>query len=325
MFKTNNLFFMSNIKSTKYCTAPFLKITSRMGNIIFPKRNNKPILISGSPRGGTTWIAETIAKVYLSERILWEPLQEGNIDKDGLRFSKRPYIDEQTATPEVDAFFQKLLQSKQANAHLLRLRKYPKNVLSLLRNQRLLIKFVRGNGVVRYLRRRFAIPTPLVILRHPCAVVASQLRMGQWEDHPHIDPELIKRKPELTDIIDHKAPLAERLAMTWVGDVLAAKENATDVHIVYYEDLVLKGAEALRPAFESWGWEEVPASLHEIMGQPSSTTHEWANFDSMEGKLGRWRNELDTETIDRILNVTHCMGLYDYTNNLLPRDDKYLQ
>jgi len=302
----------------KRATAPFLKALSSAGNSVYPERNTTPLLISGSPRGGTTWLAETIAKVYQSERMLWEPLQDGNIAKDGLGLSKRPFIDEQTATPEIDAFFQSLLQAKQANAHLLRLRKYPKNALSLLRNQRLLIKFVRGNGVVGYLRRRYGIPKPLVILRHPCAVVASQLRMGQWEDHPHIDPGLIKRKPELADIIDYQVPLAERLAMTWGGDVLAAKENAADVHIVFYEDLVLNGAEALRPAFASWGWEGLPASLHELMSQPSSTTHDWADLDSVEGKLGRWKNELDNETVDRILYVAHCMGVQDYSYNGFP-------
>jgi hypothetical protein len=303
----------------KRVTAPLLRALSYAGNTVYPVRNAAPIVISGSPRGGTTWLAETIAKAYQSERMLWEPLQDGNIAKDGLGLTKRPFIDEQTAAPEVESFFHSLLHAKQANAHLIRLRKYPKNMLTLVRNQRLFIKFVCGNGVVGYLRRRFGIPTPLVILRHPCAVVASQLRMGQWEDHPHIDPELLKRKPELADIIDHKAPLAERLAMTWVGDVLAAKENAADLHIVYYEDLVLTGAEALRPAFESWGWEELPASLHGIMGQPSSTTHDWADLESVEGKLGRWRNELEQISIERILHIAYYIEENDYNNDVLPK------
>lgn len=102
------------------------------------------------------------------------------------------------------------------------------------------------------------------------------------------------------------------------GDVLAAKENAADVHIVYYEDCVLNGAEALRPAFASWGWDDLPAILHELMSQPSSTTHDWADLDSVEGKLGRWKNELDNETVDQILYVAHCMGVQDYSYNGFP-------
>jgi len=317
--------YMKKHSSIKRTTAPLFKNLSTVGNLLYPNRNKLPIIISGSPRGGTTWIAETVAKTFHSNRVLWEPLQDGNIEKAGLNLSKRPSINEINITPDIEKFLSSLLYAKQANSHLLRLRKYPLNVIHFLSNKRFIIKFVRGNGVVGYLRRQFDIPKPLVIIRHPCAVVASQLRMGQWEDHPHIDPDLLKRKPELGEIIDYKASLAERLAMTWCGDVLAAKENALDLNIVYYEDVVVNGAETLREAFESWGCESLPQSLYQVIGRPSSTTHEWANLDSVEGKLGRWKEELDEKTVKNILHITHYLGIDEYTENLLPKYSENLE
>ncbi|MGM0498051.1 MAG: sulfotransferase [Bacteroidota bacterium] len=307
------------LSKLKKASVPPLRMLSKMGNFLHPARNNNPLIISGSPRSGTTWVAETIAEIYRSRRILWEPLQESNIDKKGFGFSKRPYIDESSAQTKIDDFFSSLLQAKQANPHLLRLRKYPlKQLFSLLQNQNLIIKFVRGNGVVGYLRRRFSIPVPLIIVRHPCAVIASQLNMGRWEDHPYIDNEFLRKKPTIQEHINYHAPLAQRLAMTWACDVLAAKENKENLHIVYYEDIVTNGPETLLPVFQSWGWSDTPKKLEKLLGRFSSTTHKWSSLDSNENKLTRWMKELDAGTIEEILRTVHSFGVSDYIDDPLP-------
>lgn len=158
---------------SKIVTAPILSYLSKLGNIIQPQRNVKPILISGSPRGGTTWIAESIAKAIGSKRILWEPLQEGNIHKKGLNFGKRPFITDEIISERQRKFFDDLLEARFSNAHTVRLRENFGNAIQLLSSKRLVIKFVRGNGVLGWLAKEYKLPKPLVIIRHPCAVISS--------------------------------------------------------------------------------------------------------------------------------------------------------
>ncbi|RZU99604.1 hypothetical protein [Spiribacter vilamensis] len=303
----------------KRTTAPLLQMASCIGNRIYPYRNENALLISGSPRGGTTWIAESIGNAIGRYRSLWEPLQGGNISKLNLGFSKRPFLDDNSVTSDQKNFFHTLVNAQQANSHLLRLREKPSNIFHLFTNGRLIIKFVRGNGVVALISEKFELPKPLIIIRHPCAVISSQMHMGSWEDHPHIDDNLVLKYPHLSDVVDSKAPLEERLAMTWAADVVAAKANSSRVNIVFYEDVVLKGSEALAPAFESWGWTKPPENLEQILGRPSSTTHAWSTLDDLESKIGRWRKDLDTESVRRVLSVCYAMGVKDYGESVWPQ------
>jgi hypothetical protein len=304
----------------KQLTAPFISSLSAFGNVLHPDRNKGPLLISGSPRGGTTWLAESIAEIFDSRRLLWEPLQSGNIANSSLALSKRPYLDEDDVSPEVRSFFCDLLDAKLGNAHLYRLRNRPSNLFNALSSDKLIIKFVRGNGVVGYLRRNFDIPKPVVVIRHPCAVVASQLHMGNWQDHPHIDPGLLKLYPELERYNDFRLPLVERLAVTWVCDVLAAKRNSEDLQLVYYENIVKNGSDEIWPILQNWGLSSRPQNIDEILNKGSSTTHTWSSLGTAEGKLGRWRREMNPDNVESILAICHSLGATDYSGDLFPDD-----
>jgi len=298
--------------------AAVLGAFSRIGDYLHPARNEDPLIISGSPRGGTTWIAESIAMMYGTSRVLWEPLQEGNHEKHKCGFSKRPYVDEKHCTAQEELFFEKLMSGRMINKHTLRLKKQPQHLLSLLKNQRLIIKFVRGNGVVAYLMRRYNLNKPLVIVRHPCAVVASQLHMGQWEDHPYIADYLFEVQPQIQSVIDRSAGLHERLAMTWAADVLNARVHSDSVHIVYYEDVVMDRGKALEPVLKDWGWPSLPDQINSYLERPSSSHKAWTTLNSRESKLARWKNDLDEGTVQEVLDIVKHMGIEDYSAEPIP-------
>lgn len=310
---------ISNKMKLKHLSSPIWRTLSNIGNHIYPERNKDPIVISGSPRSGTTWIAETLAAIYKTKRVIWEPLQGGNRASHKLNLSKRPYI-AHNASPNVYHFFNSLLTGQQMNGYLLRLQKNPKNIYSLLSNSQLIIKFIQGNGLLGYLHRTFNIPKPLVIIRHPCAVVSSQMKMWPSENHPYIDPALIHIYPEIKKVINNlrKVSTPERFAMTWAGDVLAAKNSLNQVNLVYYEDIVMNGAKALESTFQSWGWKTVPSELNEKLLNRSSTTYSWASLESSESKLSRWKKNLGNTSAQKILETVKKMGVKDYNESLFP-------
>jgi len=299
-----------------------LNPVSKFMNKVYSSRNENPWLISGSPRSGTTWLAELIAEAE-KNRLIWEPLQEGNSDKHSYNFSKRPLynpIKKDEINDFQITFFDKLLSGENLNIHNLRLRAYSLNIFNTLGNRRLIIKFVRGNGVVGYLHEHFNIPKPVVIIRHPCAVIASQLRMGRWDDHPHIDENLIKLYPHIKSVIENASSLEERLAVTWAGDVLAAKLWENNIQIVYYEDLVLNGNVVLEKIFSEWGYNEVPENCLNKLNQPSSTSKIWWTSDSGMEKLKGWNKYLSEDQVTKIFATIKSMGVDDYDeNSYLPK------
>ncbi|TVO63031.1 hypothetical protein FPL11_10030 [Spiribacter aquaticus] len=300
------------MSSLKRSIAIPLTALSCLARTVNPQRNDNIFVVSGSPRAGTTWLAETLARTLNTHRVYWEPLQDGNIALPGaLKTSKRPFIehDNQLSFAE-KKFFEDLLYGKQANSHLLRLKKYPRNAFTVLSSGPLLIKFVRGNGVLSYLHQQFEIPKPVVIIRHPCAVVASQLRMGRWGDHPHVHPKVLERYPGIRSVVSTGKPLHQRLAMTWAGDVLAARAQQNSVHVIYYEHLVQRGAEELFPVFEDWGL--ACGGLDEALRLPSTTARDWSDLTTVESKLGRWVDELSVTAIEEILETVSRMGITDY-------------
>lgn len=302
----------------KKLTAPPIGAMARMGDCFRSPRKDNTYLISGSPRGGTTWLAESMARALHTRRLRWEPLQDGNNAlPESLRISKRPFIEPNSVIAEQEVkFFDELMNGKQANAHLLRLRQRPLNLFALFQDSPLLVKFVRGNGVLGYLHQRYKIPKPVVIIRHPCAVVASQLHMGNWDDHPHINHVILERHPRIKAAMSGDKSLHERLAITWACDVLAAREHSGHIHIIYYEHLVQQGAKALAPVLDDWGLP--PTGMDEALQIPSSTIHGWTDLNSVSGKLQRWKGDLSVAMVDDILATVEFMGVNEYGREGFP-------
>lgn len=287
---------------------------------LFQKRHTSIVVVSGSPRSGTTWLAESLFKALKCDSLIWEPLQDGNPAVWSTAFGKRPFIPDSKFLKS-DAqfkFFHELIRGEQVNWHLLRLKKYPKNIRFLFPAKSVVIKFVRGNGVVGYLRRQFGVLKPLVVMRHPCAVVASQMSMGNMDDHPYIDTNLLSLLPWIADHIDYNAPLPERLATTWACDVLAAKFSLSDVHIVYYEDIVMHGSKVLSPILDDWGFDVSGEVIDAALSSSSSTTFEWSNHRDQKSKLSIWKQRMDESVVESVISKVRSMGVYDYSSDALP-------
>ena len=306
---------------TKKYSGYMLDVISYLTNYVYSTRNKNPFLISGSPRSGTTWLAEIIVASERS-RLIWEPLQDGNPTIATYPFkSKRPFLSKiKSEYNEFDPFFKKLLDGRNLNSHTLRLKVNPNNLYKAFTNSRLLIKFVRGNGVVSYLQNRFNLPKPVVILRHPCAVVASQLRMGVWDTHPHVDPDLIKEYPKFNFLLKEIESLEERLALTWAGDVLSALYNSDNLQIVFYEDLVLNGEEELKKIFREWGYSSVPSGSLKKLNLQSSTSKTWSSKEDGIKKIQAWSKFLNEEKQERIFTILKKLDIQLYnSSSFLPR------
>jgi hypothetical protein len=171
------------------------------------------IVVSGCPRSGTKWVAEVLDSLP-GASILYEPLylrSEPIFKELGLRW--RTYIEPDDDLPEVESYMRDILSVRVLNPWTLS-RADKSNVAS---THIWIVKFVRANLLLEWLVRKFPIKPPLVIIRHPCAVVSSQLRMESWSHvvEPVECPKFFSRYQKFVSVRESLQHLDEFLALAW--------------------------------------------------------------------------------------------------------------
>lgn len=303
---------------------------------------SRPILVAGSGRSGTTWISDVLA-ASVGCGSVFEPLHTtrvaevpgSNQDCSFPGTYLRP--DEEAA--EWESFFERVFLGTIENrwtrqdwrskptrygASLL-----PDSITLRLarrryrgeaaRASRRVIKIIRGNLLLGWLRRRFA-PATVLIIRHPCAVVASRLR-HRWPE----SLDGISGQPKL--IADHLAAFHDtiasaddpvrRMTVLWcVENLTAIRAIGGDPHawVGSYESFV----DAPREQF---------SRLRDRLGLGASeranrVAARWTSNPSRKTLRQRrnWDGGLSTGEVDRVLDTCRRFGMGLYGRAWGPAD-----
>jgi hypothetical protein len=155
----------------------------------------------------------------------------------------------------------------------------------------------------------------LHIIRHPCAVIASQLRgikKGVMKDQPYIDAlfdsgiadgygverESVKQKP-----------FEEQLAFQWMAmnNFVFTRLNQDHRYMpIYYEQLCIDVLETTRSLFSFSGVEwstQTDAFLHHLMGYENRDSGYFSIKKNLSSSLFNWRTELSEERIMGIKEI----------------------
>lgn len=257
---------------------------------------NKTIVVSGTPRTGTTWVAELLTSIP-GTAILYEPLNPkfvSEIRKAGLRY--RPHIAPGDEFPEAKEFLKSVLRGKILNTWTIS----HSSFMQILTAERWIVKFVRANRLLRWMSEEFPIPPPILVIRHPCAVIASQMSIKSWDD------STIGEKVT-TWIMDYYTPLITPLPHPWI--------------LVPYERLVKEGEIQLRLIFDSLDM-EVPHNVYSRLCVPSKTVEESSAIISGKDQLSRWKEILTRDQVRQILDQVSEYGLDFYSEDLEPDYDR---
>ncbi len=280
-------------------------VTEMLCRIVRTCRSFPPeehILIFAEPRGGSTWLAEIMSKL-LRIPILWEPLHLRGVEhfkKAGLGWEQ--VIPEDAQWEEAKNAFEELLRGKVLNEWLC----IASPPLRFLFAKRMLIKFCRGNALLPWLTRMFRFKyAPIYLVRHPLAVVCSQLKHGAWDALPE---KFVLPNNKYNDIyvenIDFLTGLknkAEVLLANWCimnASTITNPRNDKDWITVHYEDLVLDPEFEMRRIFGRLGL-PVPDSFVDLMSVPSRTAKDQPLLDNKRSQLEKWMYYFDQEQLDR--------------------------
>lgn len=154
------------------------------------------LVVSGTARSGTTWLAEILAAATRS-RLMFEPLAPHAVPK-GLEVPVFPYLRPGERMPVLEAHLQRVFQGRIRDPWVDR-----QPVTCRPRGR--LVKSVRASFMLGWLARRFPDVVIVYVTRDPWSVVRSRIDVD-W--HPSPDLQALLGEPSLLETL---GPLADRV------------------------------------------------------------------------------------------------------------------
>jgi hypothetical protein len=277
---------------------------------------NETILISGSPRSGTTWVANLLASVT-GATTLFEPLHPVRVPKAkraGLDW--RTYVSAKTDWPNGRDFFKEVLTGKVINSWTTSF----SPVKSAFFPKRWIVKCVRANLLLPWLTEEYPRLPIVYIVRHPCATIASQLRQN-WplmKSPPHI-PGLFEEYPHLSQIVERLETPLEYTAALWclenyVPLSIASREQFLTV---CYEELVTDGFNVVQKmGYHVGGGTFSSANLN--IEQRSLSSKKYSLNITRSKQLAGWQDLLNEKEIQSVLGVVAEFGIGLYGADTTP-------
>jgi hypothetical protein len=308
---------------------PFVKQNRFKDNL----NSNTNIAIFSEPRGGSTWMAELMCKIkdsiFISEPLyLIPPYPE--IAK--VKFCFHQYIPENAEWIEAEEFFRKLYNREIGSFKSLRLYYNNYSLRGISKAKYFIYKCCTSNMLLPWVTAKFNI-NPIYVIRHPCAVVSSQLKYGHWnyvlKDPKKYFPNLECRYHEIylvyKDIIDKIKKPEERLAAEWAlhGSIpIKHPENDKRWITVSYESLYKNPEFEITRIFNRLNL-EIPESIFSDIRKPSLSTIKESVLNIKTGnQLANWKNQLSKQQVQNILNITREFKMDMYDESLEPEYSK---
>lgn len=297
------------------------------------------IVLAGSGRSGTTWLANVIA-ADLSFRTIFEPFDARHVPEAGAAgVSLRPYCSVGEKCPELYAFTRLALAGKLRNRWVdqqgLRLRRFHKfgtlrlHQLWLPRfwSWRLVLKTVRATLLLEWIDANFH-PPIVYLIRHPAAVVTSRCRLG-WETHL----ELFLSQPKLMHdylsryrgTIESAKTEVQKHTIMWCVENLVPLERLSyhDWIFCTYEYLYIEPLKEICQILSRLGLKLTRRRLNAI-NKLSHVTRRKGELKTGEGIAAKWRETLSAKDINDIKVILREFDINLYSvDEPLPNHDVY--
>jgi hypothetical protein len=291
--------FINNIKGYHFLKSSLKPLKRRYFNQqinLIPENN---ILFFGDPRGGTTWMGETLSQLF-NLPILWEPMLPRKDSRfKNFNFASRQYLPENLNDKAINQAFSDLFTGKGIDDWEIQ----HTSVKMLKQSQAAVIKFTRGTMLLPYITENFKFnKKPIYMLRHPMAVVASQLKHVGWrEAKPYFEipnaafnEVYVQHRDFLNTLKTKEEILIAKWALT-NKVVLEHPKHQKHWIFITYEETLLNPKETLQKVLDAWGCAEV--NLDQIDFSKKSRTSSSLEKIGKEQQLSQWRNSFSVEQI----------------------------
>lgn len=282
----------------------------------------KTIVLFGSIRGGTTWLAEVLSSIE-GHLLVFEPLHPHYVPEVRKVIDYRnTYVPVENNWPEGHKFFTRVLSGKVANSWTMS----QTSIREIFQAKRLVVKFVRGNFLLEWLAVNMDVVTPILVIRHPCAIVASQMNKG-WPSNKKVllNNRYFNKYPELKSACNLLSKPEELDALAWCLRYHAplSASKPYPFLLVSYENLVRNGRQELEKIFNAIHVHLDEKAIDQL-SKPSDTVTKASQVVTGEDPLAGWTHKLTEQQIDNILAVLKIFDMDFYSRSLEPDYEKMM-
>lgn len=314
---------MNRISLKKKATFLFRGVVNTiMLNTIFNRQYDirKTLVVAGTARSGSTWLAE-IVSAHPEAIQIFEPISPTNVRaarKCG--FTYDTYCEAGKEWPEGRIFLEKVLRGQVLTPWTTS--QIP--VSKTGKSRFLVVKFVRANLLLGWLTSNFPIKPPVLIIRHPCATIASQMHKD-WIPGKKVllSNRFFSNFPELKRECKQFNRPEELLAIRWCMRYYAPLSLPAPYpfHLLTYEGLVRHGEEEILRLFSRWG-SSPPQESFALLVRPSKTVTDNSQVLMGRDPLSGWKRHLSEEQAAHILFIVRLFNLDFYSEALEPDYDR---
>jgi hypothetical protein len=281
--------------------------------------HRKNIYIAGTGRSGTTWLSELVnhRNTY---RQIFEPFHPNSPvgpvfprhlylradDPDGLRLrAAQRVLHGQIRGLHVDRFNKRLISSRRV------------------------IKDISSNLFLKWLHVHFPGMPFILIIRHPCAVLQSQLNVG-WEDWRDKFEGMLEQQPLVQDHLEPFIPELKRLQHGFEQNVAIwciqnyvplVQFGRDEIHVVFYENLCMQPEQELRKLMAFLGLRFDPHILRSVR-QASFMALAGSAVQRGTALVDGWKDHLPGAHVRRAMEIVAMFGLDKiYSEDPMPSPD----
>lgn len=299
------------------------------------------IILSGSPRGGTSWLAELISQAT-RYALIWEPLEYTSnasyLERYGFGLERDCFIDPNKPNTtsnlrEKKRYFQDLLDGKLLSLDLLHSKgttNFINTVIpSLTPIRGYVIKFIRANRLLGWMVNEFDVKS-MFILRHPCAVISSQLNFAwkevywgsRWKEFTQNNLKEKVYYSRLMKLFDTVSYPEEILALDWIFTTLLPLRGLNDnrILVISYEEILNDPSSSLSKVMSFFSVKDFRFNSN-MVTRPSSTYKKSERDPIQSFRVDGWKNRLETDQIKRIMDICNLFELDFYNDDPEPNLD----
>lgn len=258
------------------------------------------VFLAGTGRSGTTWLSNVLN--HRNEyRYIFEPFRPDKV-RVCAHFRSKQYLRPDDHRAE---YLEPAGRILSGGVRSLWTDRYNRRLVA----RRRLIKDIRANLLLGWFRANFPEMPLILLLRHPCAVVSSRLKLG-WRDNLYetmeqrelVEDFLLPMEPE----INTARNAFERHLFFWcIDNYVPLRQLAPgEAHLVFYERLLAEPEDELRRLFSSLGL-DLDESFHGDVGGPSTLSPRNAADRTVDG----WRDTVSRGQIERSIEILGMFGL----------------
>lgn len=277
----------------------------------------RPIYVVGLPRTGTTWIA-SILNTAEAIKYFHEPFNHNNVAEAAMYSMK--YIragddDYVFARFCSDAFVGRTDGPNVRSQLSWRYRRFP------WWPGRVMVKDVHSFGALEWIHQHIS-PVTIIVMRHPCAVAASWLRLNygiesfqRLLDQPNLIDDYLE---PFEGLLRSARGYLEKIGALWGATyyvMLQQQRIHSDWILVQHEELCRDPVEQYRKLFRilDLQWTQKTDELIAVSTtRHSNKPYELERISSQEPD--KWKEELSAEQIEQVRQFVEPFGIQYYTD-----------